>query len=931
MRPRVPTSVRTLTFVLVFAAVLGAAALAQPAAGSLPAGVTKLAAVEGITEYRLDNGLRVLLFPDPSKQTITVNVTYLVGSKHESYGETGMAHLLEHMLFKGTPRHPDVPKELTEHGARPNGSTWYDRTNYFETFAAGDENLEWALDLEADRMVNSHVAKADLDSEMTVVRNEFEIGENYPQNVLMGRMLSTAFLWHNYGKSTIGARADIENVPIDRLQAFYRRYYQPDNAILVVAGNFSPASTLSLIAAKFGVIPRPERVLPAIYTEEPAQDGERAVTLRRVGDVQLVGAAYHVPPGSHPDYAAVDLAAHVLGDTPAGRLHKALVETGKAATVYDVAFQLAEPGVAMFFAEVRKEASLDAAREALLAEVEGLAARPATAEEVERARENRLNRWQTTVRNSERAAILLSEWASRGDWRLMFLYRDWLHAVTPEDVRRVAGAYLRPINRTLGVYLPTETSQRAEVPAPPDVAALVADYAGGEALASGEGFDVAPAAIEALAERSVVGSGLKLVLVPKKTRGEVVQLALRLHFGNLESLRGRAAAADPVGPMLTRGTATRSRQQIEDELDRLKAQLRVFGSATAVLASLEVERGNLEPALRLLADVLRRPSFSAEELELLRQERLAQLEDSKNDPFQQGFTTFQRHLQDWPEDDPRYVPTVEERIARVEKVTPEEVRAFHADFYGASAGELAAVGDFDAAALRELAAELFGGWESATPYERLSSPYRPAPPIGRTIETPDKESAVFVAGQSVKLSDEDPDFAALELADFMTGGGFLSSRLATRLRQKDGLSYGAGSSFDASSFEQDATFMAYAIYAPQNSERLVAAFDEEISRIVAAGFTAEEIAAAKKGWLQQRRVARSQERELAGRLAQLEHRGRTLAWDAELEAAVEALTAEAIHEAVRRHLDLGKMSKFQAGDFARAAAAAAAAQAEASD
>ena len=177
-----------------------------------------------------------LLFPDPTKNTITVNVTYLVGSRNENYGETGMAHLLEHLVFKGTPRHPDIPKELTSHGTRPNGTTWFDRTNYFETFSATDENLRWALDLEADRMVNSFIAKKDLDSEMTVVRNEFEMGENSPNRVLLERTMATAFLWHNYGNTTIGSKADLENVPIDRLQAFYKNYYQPDNAVLLVAG-----------------------------------------------------------------------------------------------------------------------------------------------------------------------------------------------------------------------------------------------------------------------------------------------------------------------------------------------------------------------------------------------------------------------------------------------------------------------------------------------------------------------------------------------------------------------------------------------------------------------------------------------------------------------------------------------------------------------
>ncbi len=257
----------------------------------------RVTSVEGITEYRLANGLRVLLFPDQSKPTVTVNITYLVGSAQEGYGETGMAHLLEHLQFKGSTAHTNIPQELTEHGARTNATTWLDRTNYFETFQAGDVNLQWALGLEADRMVHSFIARKDLDSEMTVVRNEFERGENDPSSVLEERLLSTAYLWHNYGHSTIGARSDIEHVPIDRLQAFYRRYYQPDNAVLLVAGRFDEPKTLATIQSVFGAIPKPDRVLQTIYTQEPVQDGERSVTLRRTGDIGEVLAGYHIPSG----------------------------------------------------------------------------------------------------------------------------------------------------------------------------------------------------------------------------------------------------------------------------------------------------------------------------------------------------------------------------------------------------------------------------------------------------------------------------------------------------------------------------------------------------------------------------------------------------------------------------------------------------------
>ena len=239
---------RLLVFGWVF--VGGLTAMAEP---------VKVASIEGVTEYRLANGARVLLFPEASRPTVTVNMTVLVGSRHEGYGESGMAHLLEHMVFKGTPNHPQVPKALRDHGASFNGTTNSDRTNYFETMPATDENLEFGIALESDRLVNSYVSGADLLSEMTVVRNEFERGENNPGSILNQRIYAAAYEWHNYGKSTIGSRSDIERVPIDNLRAFYKKYYQPDNVVLIVAGKFDEAKALALVEKYLGSIPKPAR------------------------------------------------------------------------------------------------------------------------------------------------------------------------------------------------------------------------------------------------------------------------------------------------------------------------------------------------------------------------------------------------------------------------------------------------------------------------------------------------------------------------------------------------------------------------------------------------------------------------------------------------------------------------------------------------
>ncbi|MGH9871320.1 MAG: M16 family metallopeptidase [Pyrinomonadaceae bacterium] len=891
-------------------------AFAQTTAAALPKGIERVTSVEGINEYRLANGLRVLMFPDQSKQTITVNMTYLVGSATENYGETGMAHLLEHMVFKGSTKHTNIPQELTSHGSRPNGSTWSDRTNYFETFAATDENLNWALDLESDRMVNSFIARKDLDSEMTVVRNEFELGENSPFLVLLERSMAASYIWHNYGKTTIGARSDIENVPIERLQAFYRNYYQPDNAVLLVAGKFDEQKTLGLVDKYFSPIPRPTRTLQKIYTIEPTQDGERAVTLRRTGDTQLVQALYHVPAGSHPDFAAIDIIAQILGDTPSGRLHKSLVESKKASSIFGFDFQWHDPTLAILGAEVRQGDSIEAARDTLIATIEGITATPPTKDEVERARTQILKNIELALNNSDQIGVTLSEFIGAGDWRLYFLHRDRLRKITPEEVTEAAARYFKPSNRTLGLFIPTAKPDRAEIPATPDLAAALKDYKGDATVAAGEAFDPSPANIEARTSRSSAG-GLKLALLQKKTRGGKVVAQMTLRYGDEKSLMNRVTAAQFAGGMLMRGTAKHTRQQIQDELDRLKARAFVNGGATQAVMTLETTRENLPAVMRLVAEVLREPAFPASEFELLKQEQLANIEQNKSEPTQIAFTAYSRTLSPFPKGDVRYIATSEEDVADVNAVTLDQTKQFYQDFYGASNATLTVIGDFDNAEINKLVGDLFGNWKSPKPFARVPSVYKDVPAVNQSFPTPDKANAFFVAGFNLKIRDDNPDYPALLLGNYMLGGGFLNSRLAARIRQKEGLSYGVGSGINISAFDEYGRFTANAIYAPQNVEKLEAAFKEEIARMLKDGFTAEEVAAAKSGYLQSRQVSRAQDNELASRLNNYLFIGRTLAFDADLDAKLQALTPEQIIAAMRRHFDPAKITIVKAGDFGK--------------
>ena len=895
------------------AIVLTLAAFSQ----TLPPGVQKVTSVEGITEYAYPNGLHVLLFPDASKPKVTVNISYLVGSRHEGYGETGMAHLIEHMLFLRTKDGRDVKKDLTDHGANWNGTTSFDRTNYFETVTAGDTNLRWALGLEAERMVNMRMEKQLLDSEMTVVRNEFEAGENNPIGILMKRVQEAAYTFHNYGKSTIGNRSDIERVPIERLAAFYQKYYQPDNAVLAVAGNFDEQKALVWVSETFGKIPRPQRILEPTYTVEPTQDGERLVMLRRVGDTPVLMAAYHIPAATHADSAAISVLADILGDSPSGRLYKALVDNQKASFVAMFNQELHDPGFVMSAALLRPGQSLDDARQVMLKTVEQFVDEPPSKEEVDRAKTRLLKQIDLLLTDSERVGLTLTESAASGDWRLLFWGRDQIKKVSEADVVRVAKAYLIESNRTLGEFVPTKNPIRAEVPEAPTAAAVLKDYKGGAAVSEGESFTPSPANIESRVVRKKLPNGLKLVLLPKKTRGGTVVARVNLRFGDEKSLSGKAAIGGLAGSTLMRGTKDKSRQQIQDETDRLKANISVNGGGPGAFGSIQTIEANLPGALRLVAEILREPSFPESEFEQVRRQNITAIENGRSEPTMLASLEFARHMNPHPREDVRYVGTPEEQIADLQKVTLDEVRSFHQQFYGASEGELVVIGQFEPAAIEKLVTELFGGWKSATPYHRLTDNYHKVEAVNRAIQTPDKTNALFLAGVNFKMTDDDPDYAALVLANYIFGGSG-GSRLFKRVRDKEGLSYGVGSSFGAPTIDDNASLTTNAISNPQNAPKVEVSIKDELARTVKDGFTADEVDAAKKSWLETRSVQRSQDQNLLNMIAGRERFDRTMKWDEALETKVAALTPEQISDAFRRHVDPAALTVVKAGDFKKA-------------
>jgi zinc protease len=869
----------------------------------LPAGVSQVQTVQGITEYRLRNGLKVLLAPDVANDRVSVSMTYLVGSRHEGYGEGGMAHLLEHLIFKGTPGTPDPKAEFRKRGFTFNGTTNHDRTNYFATFVSSQESLDWYIGWQADAMVNSFVARQDLNSEMTVVRNEFEIAGNNAFQTLGQRMNAATYNQHNYGKPVIGNRADIERVEISNLLGFYRRYYRPDNAVLTVAGKFDVTPTLRSIAQRLGTLARPDAAMPTTHTLEPVQDGERSVVVRRPATAQMSLLSYRVPGALHADSVALSVLAAALGDVPSGRLHKALVESRLAQSVLANAHAQRESGTVQFGVVFGPDDDPVQRRQLLLDIVENLAREPVRQDEFDRAK-NKINKsLDLAFANALAVANGATAMEVMGDWRAVFVSRERMKAVTLDDVNRVARSYLLPSNRVLGHLIPTKEPLRAPDPQPIDVPAYLQGFRLSEEGLASVAFDFGvPSLFEKVSFATTPG-GIKTAVLAKPVRGDLITLNINFKFGSLESLQGQDAAASMARAMLTMGTSRMTRQQIQDELVKLGASLNMGFGDTGGGLSLTAKKDTFLAALELALHLLKDSSFPEKEFEEVRAAQVKSLQGRINDRSAQAHNAFARYGNPYPKGDTRYQHTLDEWLHELQSVTRSQAQAFYKRFYGAQNAHLSLLGPVDAQATLALTRSALDPWKAEQAWQRVPHPLVAPKPARLVFDTPDKTNVSISAyhGMPIKGRDFNPEDYAMRLAARIFGGG-PGSRLWLRLREKDGLSYSVGAHYGASYYDVAAKLSLDAEVAPAKAGDAEQALREELARSLKDGFSAEEVASFKKQFMADRLRARSGDGWALGFMAaRMEYNEPQDSYERS-DALIESLNADQVNAAWRKYV-----------------------------
>lgn len=879
--------------------------------------------VEDVQSYRLSNGLQLLLLPDDSKSVTSVYLTYFVGARDELYGDSGSAHLLEHMMFLGTPKVPQPRDEFRKRGMQYNATTLDDSTSFFASFAANAQSLDWLLMMEADRMANASVSPESLSKEMNVVRNELERGENAATNLLFQRMQALAYRYHKYREPVIGNRSDIEQVDLDHLRSLYRRFYRPDNAVLVVAGNFDKAKVKRAVAQYFGALPENATPIERRNSLEPAQDGERSVTLRRPGELPFVASQYHIPSCLHPDHPALQVLSYLLSNGGDGRLQKQLVENKLALNGSAYASCNVDPSLFTVGLTLPKDAKLPEIEDKLNTLLEKDLVASVSDAEIERAKAAYVSRFHNSLSNVTVLASLLGGAARLGDWRNLYVRRDRLQAVSSNDVRRVARQYFQPANRTSGRFIPSDAADKVEISQAADITALTENYVGKGAASAGEKFEPSVANMEKRVRVGQFANGLKYALLPRKSHANKVLGTLNVRWGDAKTTFGQEFVGDLMATQLGKATTRRDKIALSSEADRLQSGWRITTTAQDVAVGFSSEKDKIESVLDLIAEVLREPVFVAKEFEVAKNRAVESVAARirSTDPAVLADRAINRHFAiPAPRGDLRYTYTDEEALEEWRKLNFADIENYYRANYGVSQGEIVIVGDFDPDVLQAALSKRFGTWQASPQYQHLDQPFLNPAPLYKRIQTADRANAVYTARLNLPIGEQHPDRLALSMANALLGGSD-KARLSNRIRTQEGLSYGIYSNISLGWLDNWGTWTINGSFAPENRAKVEAMVREEIDLARSKGFSQSELDNEKEGLLRNLRAALANENTQIGMLQNLLRFGLPLKRAENDIAAVEALTLQQVNAALRLYLDPARLSVVVAGDFAKAEAA----------
>jgi zinc protease len=819
--------------------------LIQAATPTKTPSVTSL--TQGVKKTVLDNGLVVLTKEVHTAPVVSVQVWYKVGSRNERAKENGISHQLEHLMFKGTKTRPvQFGRLFSALGSQFNAFTSYDETAYFGTVQR--DKLDALITLEADRMEGALVGAEELKSEKRVVISELQGYENSPGYRLSVAVMRAAFPNHQYGLSVGGTKADVENFTLEQVRNYYQTYYSPDNATLIITGDFDTATTLKTVKANFGKVPKRAKVVAQPKVEKaPTTTTKKApIILKERGSTPLLQIVYPLTDIKHPDVPAIDVMDAILTGGRSSRLYQALVETGLASSISGSASELIEPGWYEFNASGAPGKDLKQVAEVLQKTVVQMQQKPVTAVELNRAKT--LLQASFILGNQDitsQATQLGFNQTITGDYQFVDRYLAAVAKVTPQEIQRVTKTYLNPAKQTIGFFEPTQPDGK-----PGDSGGgggkTVENFNPGKPVDPAELAKYLPKAVasnvsstQSLPEEVTLKNGLKVFLLRDRST-PTINISGQISAGTGFDIPAKAGVANLVAGNLMNGTKTKNALTLAQSLEDKGASVGFNASREGVSVGAQGLSANLPLLVQTMADVMQNATFPAEQLELTRQRALIGLKAQLDDPRSYGRRVFQQAI--YPENHPFHTFPTE---ASLKAITREDLVSFYKQYYRPDTTSLAVVGDFDPNQVKALLNQAFGKWQPQGKATVLQVPKVALPMKTATLNPviPGKAEAVTYIGYN-GISRKDPRYYAVLIMNQILGGDTLSSRLGTEVRDRQGLTYGIYSAFSAGS--NPGPFLIQMQTAPGDAPKAIASTLGLLKQLRDQGITEAEFNNAKR-------------------------------------------------------------------------------------
>jgi zinc protease len=871
------------------------------------------ARLQGIEEYRLPNGLRIVLMPDSTKPTFTVNLTVLVGSIHEGAGENGMAHVFEHILFHSAEGFPDITTTLKDLGANYNGSTSFERTNYFETCRATDENLETAIRLEAARLGRAELKADDLAKESKIVENEFDIGESNPVGLLYKALLGAMYDFHAYARSPIGTLEDFRALKIEKIRAFYKKYYRPDTAVLFLTGKFDRARALALVQKHFGDLKGTGEGRPAYTSREPAARGERRATVRKNGSSFYIAVAYRIPGSSAYDSVVASVLAGMLARHKAGPMHEALVGKGLAAMLEVGSLDLQSTSPFLALAMVPKDKDPQAAETAIVEHFESRID-ALTQEDLDRAKGSLDRDFDELMNDPEALGRQLSEFEAAGSWKLLLIRRELAKKVTLDEVKKFAARFLRRENRVVGRFEPDEKAAAVQ----PDPEPALDSYADlmskiSPTSKSVKEFAYTPENLQASLKWVEVGPA-KAGLISKEVKGDDVYIEIRIPFAGRAAVRPLLAAGEALASIMTERTAELDKAAVAKKLAEAKATIDVDVELDGAAVSIKAKTSTIREVMALATSMVRAPHVTPEQLKEHVGRTEGQIKSRLDNPMMLVMEEVPKML--FPESDPRRPLSHEQKLEALGRLTVEDLTKFHKEFFGAGGMLVGVVGGLAAEDVRALLEPLVKGWAAAQPFkvERAAAVDR-VTAAKSVVPTPGKPAAFSILVQPFRMETTSPEHAALDAATWALFQDPLASRIPKKVREQKALSYMTGGQLVLRASGDLGIVLIFTQTKPESADQALALIREEVDRALKDGITAEEVQSFIKAYRNRVAQMRSRDPAIASAVVELHRWGLDFNTWAKRDSAVDALSPDAVNAALRAHLKPDAAGLIQIGDF----------------